>query len=296
MMRSTRRSDELPQSHDLRALLSVTTLPPVPDALRAMWQLPDDLRAAPPRLAGIVERDPVLTSDLLRVVAGVHAGFGRRAATVLDAVSLLGAPAVKNLAIALLVKQDLLSWSRRSSQLDRAALWKHSVGTAFAATRLAALVKGASPVVAHAAGLLHDLGIVAVDLVAPQVLGALAGADPEEAVAGEDRKILGAAHVELGRMVAERWHFPEETLDGIAHHHAPMRAPARHRTMACLVCVADVMTSADSPWWCGGGPQEEYERAVAHLGLQELTVSKVREAAEVELAQAGELLRMVRRH
>lgn len=285
-----------PDTDTLRSLDALAGLPLSPDLWKDLSAVDDAAPDAVERLVEIIRGDPVLAAEFTEAVRGTRC-VAPGAGEVRRAVQARGTTSARCLVLTILVKHGLLEWARPGSQLDLSTWWRHSLGTALAGTRICALVPVRSVTACYAAGLMHDAGILAVDRYAPQVLDAIWMASRmAEGAAAEDERILGASHPELGRILSERWSLPEDSLDAVFRHHAPMSAEPRNRSLACVICVADVLMSPDWAWWYGGGPEEEYRNALAHLGLDEYRLRHVRDGAESDLRRLGSVLRWPRSH
>src|SRR6266566_4445530 len=95
---------------------------------------------------------------------------------------------------------------------------------------------------AYAAGLLHDVGIVAHLWVSPHEFRRSieqARADRVPLQVAEET-VLGTTHCEGGKIIATSWHLPPELVEVIACHHAPALATA-NRALTGLVSVSDLL-------------------------------------------------------
>ena len=109
--------------------------------------------------------------------------------------------------------------------LDRPGFWRHSLAVAVVAERLARQAPRLSiePETAFVAGLLHDLGKLALDHVLPQAYAQvveLARTHRGDLAAWEIR-VLGVDHHRAGRRLAEHWGLPAPIAQAMALHRAP---------------------------------------------------------------------------
>jgi HD-like signal output (HDOD) protein len=54
-----------------------------------------------------------------------------------------------------------------------------------------------------------------------------------------EREVLGTTHVEVGKMIAEKWNLTDETLDAIQHHHDPNQVTGDTYNVVAAVYVAN---------------------------------------------------------
>lgn len=187
-----------------------------------------------------VEVDPALAAKALKLA--IDLGHPADDLTSIDRV--FEAVPLEVLAAEMLntqaVQRDLLD------QVHLRALWRHTLAVAMAAQVTATRLGTVSPETALMAGLLHDLGQIAMRLLMPrayaQVLERVeaGGGDLLEA----ERDLLGVDHAILGKRLAQRWGFAEVFQNVIwLHHQAQVPEGSRPGvgTLAQVVRLADLL-------------------------------------------------------
>ncbi len=86
---------------------AIKSLPPLPSSLSELNEICNDPNAGIGRLTAIVQKDPMLTANLLKAANSPLYGFSREINSVTQAVSLFGMATVKGFAIASSVKNTL---------------------------------------------------------------------------------------------------------------------------------------------------------------------------------------------
>lgn len=269
-------------------------LPALPQALGRLLSMLDSRSSGGKDLAQVIEADPALATQILRTVNSARYGVGRRVSSVAHAVTLLGTRAIRRVALALGFRRTLEQGKRATGPpySHREDFWEHSVTAAFLAEGLAEKFRLPGAGAAYAAGLLHDLGLMILDIVAPDILENLesrmsGGLDD---ILDPEIEEMGCTHPEIGRMAADRWGFPSDLVEAIATHHWPLEAPAASRKLACVVAVADAFASPEERR-CFSGPTDATVRdALLHLGAGEDTVNAIREQALSRASGARELI------
>lgn len=132
-----------------------------------------------------------------------------------------------------------------AARFDPVLFWEHSLAVGLGCGLLAESV-GKPWGVAFLAGLLHDLGKIALATVYPKAYERIAAQTQGSHgdISDVEREVLGLDHTLAGRYVAQRWQLQPELVEAIQLHHlAPgstTEEPADQSLMALVRC-ADVM-------------------------------------------------------
>ena len=98
------------------------------------------------------------------------------------------------------------------------------------------------PPVAFTAGLLHDVGKLALNHVLDAAVQTairdciIQKRQPRDVA---EREILGTDHCEVGAHLLETWRLPGEIVEAVAHHHNPVITP--EPKLSAVVHVADCL-------------------------------------------------------
>lgn len=198
------------------------------DSLKDLLSLPDTLvkvlevvaseEASPEHIASIILKDPSLTARTLKLA---NSSYYRRATaikTVHQAVMVLGANAVKCIALSVSVFSPPKG---QAAEIDMfRQFYFHSLGVAILARAIAAKAGYPSIEEAFIAGLLHDLGKLHMMQRYPQqCLEINAQAEKGADIVELERKYFDVDHAELGSIIANRWRLPEALQRTIRRHH-----------------------------------------------------------------------------
>lgn len=178
-------------------------------------------------LSGLIEKDTVLSGNVLRLVNS--AAYARRGEinSVPHAVSVLGLNKLRNTLLGLSISR-MWSGVKTPKEWSHARFNLHSVATALLADQLAQVVPANYPEGAFVAGLFHDFGKLLIAAVRPgefrevMELHALGGRSLPECEA----EILGGDHSLVSSMALDRWNLPEPICTAVAYHHNPLANPA----------------------------------------------------------------------
>ncbi len=226
--------------------MTAAATPPLLGRLRELPSMPQvvlDLQAALARedvsieaIAETVSHDQALAARALRIANCSFYGVPTRVVSIRQAIGILGLRSVSTMVVAAAVSDRFPRIVCSGFSLDR--YWRHSVAVALGARQLARSLRLDADT-AFTAGLLHDLGRLALASLSPQVLEQAyrRRALDDCQMLDAERQELGTDHADIGREVAVRWHFGTEVVDVLGLHHEPPATPSV--TLVDVVHVAD---------------------------------------------------------
>lgn len=196
-------------------------LPAFPAVVTRILETLDDERAALTVLEQYLQSDPVISARILAAANRLVRHSGREPVGDLHtAVSYLGLDRVHEV----VVSTSLLDFVKNSHCTS--LFWERSLAVGLCAQELAQLV-GENPGHALVAGLLHEVGILWLNVCHPreyqQVLIEQHLQDSD--IVDAERALLGIDHLEIGRLLAEHWGLPAGIVQAIARHHMPPPGP-----------------------------------------------------------------------
>ncbi len=226
-------------------LARVKTLPTLSAAAVRLSELARDPRSSAADFENLIRPDPALTANLLRVANSAFFGLRNRVESVRHAVTVLGLTRVSEVAAAAAFA-PVIPARLPGYDIEAASFWQHSVAVAVLSERLATELKMPRPDLTFTAGLLHDIGKLAIGAFVSQesteILGRVRGG---LAFVSAEREVLGVDHAEVGALVAEAWRLPAAVASVARWHHAPDAVPeVAGRELVDLVHAADGLAHA----------------------------------------------------
>lgn len=203
----------------LDPLAAVERLDPLPTTLQRLIALLGDENAPLKAVVEIIELDPAVTANVLRL-ANSSLFPGRRVDTVRDAVSRLGTVELLNITLSDVVKG--MVQPAPVYGLSASDLWLHAVAAQAAAADLTRRCRSAAiPGVASTAALLHDIGKLVMAREFGTDSAALAYHVEEHGVSWieAERELTGTDHAAVGLAIARHWNFPDTLAQAIGLHH-----------------------------------------------------------------------------
>ncbi|MDY0109679.1 MAG: HDOD domain-containing protein [Candidatus Krumholzibacteria bacterium] len=187
----------------------------------------------------VIEKDPGLTANLLKLCNSAYYGVRREVGSVREALVRLGNQTVITLAFAASMGR-LLQVPVTAYRLPRGQLWRHTLAVGLLATRW--LPAGPADVERHrafTAGVVHDIGKLLLDRPLRDGLEQLPSSLDYEGLLAAERQLLGFDHAQAGAALAESWNFPVDLVAVIAEHHGA----GNENRLAALITAADLLAS-----------------------------------------------------
>lgn len=186
-------------------------------------------------LVDILEKDPGISSRILKAANSAFFGTPRSITSLKGAVVRLGNHNAARLALsAALGAAGGGPWG---------GFWKHSIAVAMLSRHIGAFLKAFTRQEEEelfTMGLLHDLGLM-VELASGRFGRVEAGLKREPMpLESAERAAFGFDHEQLGRVAADRWNFPADLAAAMSCHHRPEASPAFQRK-ATVVHLANLV-------------------------------------------------------
>jgi putative nucleotidyltransferase with HDIG domain len=225
----------------LKTLDGLPTLPVV--ALR-IGEVIHSKNASVQQVADILRSDPATSAKLLRLVNSPYFGIPGGVSDVARAIPFVGFNTLYQLVLSITVFDTLRVGG---NGLDPRALWTHSLTVATAARELAIEVRFNDPGACFTAGLLHDMGKIALAKLDPDKLVATLATMRAEGVSQEvaERQHGMVPHDRIGSRLARLWKFPAGLVTPIEQHHSVHRPEVRERLVPNLRTITEVVAAAD---------------------------------------------------
>jgi putative nucleotidyltransferase with HDIG domain len=262
---------------------AVERMPAFPKSVQSVLELTRNINCLPKDLVVVIEKDPVMTMKILRVINSAFYGLPNKITSVGQSVVYLGINTIKNLSLSFAAVGILPRFNTTGFDIQRYLL--HSLTVAAIARNLCEkYARGeADPMDCYIAGLLHDFGkVVFAQFMSVEFMKALAlAADGEQPLYLAEQQMIGADHAYVGALLAEKWQFAAPLVQCIRDHHLASAAPSAMidcLRMADMICRMQDFGDAGNPW-----REAELTRLPQRFGTEVETV----------IAKVGDLQKIV---
>ena len=277
---------------DIRNRLLVARLPVMPQILVKLIEKCQTEEVGMAALAELIAKDPGMTGKIMGV-ANSSAYYRSGQKTGLEqALSTLGTDMIKTLVISESVLQVFNSFSH-SNSTDLRNFWKHSLSAAVMAREIAAKMSYPNVEEAYLAGLLHDVGRLALLSAATKDYAFIFLARDDENLCPVEKNLLNITHSEAGAWLIARWNLDSFLSDSLLYHHEPVARLESAHPLIRIVLLAHLMScyAEDDPTVKAAGLLCGIESAGLEL-ISRGSCSQVEKFAEIlgiDLTGADEL-------
>jgi len=232
--------------------IEVKDLPIFPDVAVKILQLQEDnVDISFKELGSIILLDPALTAKILKVANSALYARQREVTNLQQALALLGFKMVKSLVL-LVSASNIYSKSRKLqfeatsatiTKISISMIWRHSVLTAFISKYIAIRKKyDDKKEDVFVAGLLHDIGRLVMMInfqdKYEQYISYLNQMQYND-IREIEEKVFDINHQDLGKIVLEKWNFPQELIDSVAQHHV-VQVDSKYKLTVQIVGLANI--------------------------------------------------------
>jgi putative nucleotidyltransferase with HDIG domain len=241
-------------------------------------------------VAEIVRQDPAIASQVLRAANSAALGGRARIETISEALPRLGLLHVRRIA---LVASARTALPAPKGLFPHESFWAHSLAVAHAceiiANRSADIPADVAPEVMFLAGLLHDIGLLALACYYPEEYAAIASAAESRSISfyEAEQVDLSTDHGEIGATLASHWQLPASIVAAIRTHHRPRSAEPEHRLIARIVHLADHLAARAGAQFPQGTPDDLDQTASVALGVGSAKLFQICAEIRAEVRRAA---------
>lgn len=275
---------------------SIDQLPSLPAIVTRLIQVVNSPDSSAEDAASLIERDPALTSKMLRLANSAFYGIPRTISSVSSAVVILGFNTIKSLVLSASVIK--IFPTAGAPTFDRSRFWRHSIVTAMAARALVKSVlqvKLIDPESAFCAGILHDIGKLVFEQYVHDDYQTTCqvARDKDIPLHRAERHVMGTDHAGIGKLLAERWALPVELEHSIVSHHDLKVTGPTADVVAAVHLANGIAHELGTSLWDGERTEETLAQALSMLRMTPEGYQNVRARVEEEMNKSDEFFSII---
>ena len=200
-----------------KLMAAVDGMPAFPQSVQKILELTRNVDCAAKDLVQVIDKDPVVTVKILKVVNSAYYSLPKQITSISHAVVYLGFNTIKNVALSIAAIGMLPK--NNAAGFDGQQYLVHSLATASIAKILASRVANADPMDCFIAGLLHDFGkVVFAQFMPNEYRKALdISHERKKSLHLALREVIGVDHAVVGAMLAKKWRFAPNLIETICY-------------------------------------------------------------------------------
>jgi putative nucleotidyltransferase with HDIG domain len=262
-------------------------LPVLPTVVLRILQLYNDPNISAKGLEQLIQQDAALSAKVLRVASSSL--YGSSCESIARAITLMGMNQIRQLAVTLAYQQFMTTKAFVPS-FDRMIFWQHCKASSIAARELMARVSPIKSDEAILAGLLHDIGILAMERFAPLELDQAIRNATQKSIplAQSERETIGFDHLQIGEVIAEKWKLPNSLKTAIRYHDDPFQV-SKDAEFALITSAANSLAyELGYPSLFCVPPEREDRSVIDSLGIPSQTIDRILEVIKIEVDVADQ--------
>lgn len=216
---------------------SIKTLPKLYHELNLYIQRDKSIE----EITGIIERDPAITSNVLRLANSAF--YAAKTGNIQQAIMFIGLNNLKQIVLSYEVAQ------MNGNMVGKCeSIWAHANRTNLIFQDLyTRLNQTKVPPILSSAGIVHDIGkIIMLQIFGePYYEEVLMDSCREDQCLVKERELFGIDHSMLGGYFLNWWAFPVDMIEVTLFHHTPMNEAINNRRVVAMMCLASQIESGE---------------------------------------------------
>jgi putative nucleotidyltransferase with HDIG domain len=208
-----------PSERTVRLPWAHLRIPPFPQIAIRIFQLTNNEDVPMTQLSALISSEPAFSSEVLTIANSALYNVRSPVTSVLQAIAVLGTKSLRGLCLTVGVRAYLGdSFNNQSLR----AIWRHNLACALVAQQLAQ-AGSMDKDTAYTAGILHDIGRLALAVISPKEYASLLEIHSGSASSAlqAERDWFGFDHCEAGLHLIRDWKLPCDFGTIVSDHHLP---------------------------------------------------------------------------
>ncbi|MCX7726261.1 MAG: HDOD domain-containing protein [Chitinispirillaceae bacterium] len=280
-----------------RIIEQIDNLPALPAIVSRLIKVVNSPDSSADDAAKLIQKDPALTTKMLRLANSAFYGIPRSISSVTSAVVILGFNTIRSFVLSASVMKMFSSPKRRV--IDRERFWKHSIVCAMAAriiVRQFIHIRMMDPESAFCAGILHDLGkLIFSEFVSDDYSEVYNYAKQNRiSLLEAEEKVIGFTHSQMGRILADKWALPLDLEYSMLYHHEPMKASSVMELIATIHIANTLSHQMGMNLFDNEPIPQTSTQALAILKIDEAEYERISQILKESLSMSNEFLDIMR--
>lgn len=195
-------------------------LPSLPQIFVEFNKLIKDPYISNKKISEVIMKDQSMVVKILKLSNSAIYGKRHEINNLNSAITYIGLETLRNIILQISLVR-MFQTKHNIPEFDISTFWKHSLGTAYFTTLLEKKLKLAHDEDYYIAGLIHDIGKLAIYQFYPEEFEKIILLQVKENIVDyeAEERVFGLTHCEIGDFLADKWNFSVKIKDPIRYHH-----------------------------------------------------------------------------
>jgi putative nucleotidyltransferase with HDIG domain len=235
----------VPAEETRRKLSVCRRLPSLHSVNTALVQVMMDDNIDTIHIADIIRKDPSLSARMLRLANSAYFGHSLSITSIEEAVFFLGIRQIRQLSMTTPIIEESLNMTH-TTKFPWRGFWQHCIAVAIMTRDICSRVMALSnDETEYLAGLLHDLGKIAIATNYPEHFNVIYGQEANHEIHFLDleKSLLGMDHAEIGSVYLKAHKLPKPLVDVALNHHHPSNSESYPELNAAVNLADEIVRS-----------------------------------------------------
>ncbi|NIM16511.1 MAG: HDOD domain-containing protein [Candidatus Aminicenantes bacterium] len=223
-------------------MVNLSDISSIKQSVSAIIRVINDPGSTVKELKEVIQLDPPLAAKVLKTANSAYysRSFTRTFTDIEQAIIWIGTEIIKELALNQKVC-EIFDRDERIEEYSRKTLWHHSVAVALTAKFIYRREYGLKGENAYAAGLLHDIGMIAEDQFLQDDFRTILQLSKTKSIniTSAERETWGFDHAQVGEAITASWGLPEELNTAVGYHNNPLNSCFEFSKLVYTLYVSD---------------------------------------------------------
>jgi len=231
------------ESLDIYSHLTSARLPSLPQVLLELLTLCDRDDVGMAEIGIVVSKDAAVAARVVGIANSPYYSPKRSLNDIDQCLAVMGTRTVRRLALNQAVA-ELFGRFQSSKDFDFRYFWYHGLSVAVTARKLAHQFGYPNEDEAYLAGLLHNVGQLALlTSVTDRYLPMLKQGANEPDLIERERAEFGLSHAEVGAWLARRWNLHSLFADSLLYHHESLERVIDAHALVQIITLSNLLNS-----------------------------------------------------
>ncbi|HJP17654.1 MAG TPA: HDOD domain-containing protein [Nitrospinota bacterium] len=204
-------------------IINLDHIPPIPGAAIKLIRILDDPDSSVDDIVGSIETS--ICAKILNIANSAYYSRLRKVGSIEHAIGILGRNTIRDIVLGLSICSVFNVDSNDASYREYNKFWHRTITSTQLAMMFGKILRNPYLSKIYTLGLTHDIGEIVLLLYFKEDYRKVQSLIEKENLSQVDaeKSIVGLSHADIGKLLAEKWNFPEDITRIISFHEEPQR-------------------------------------------------------------------------